>query len=114
MGVAVQNVIGLTLTQAQTKLSGLTVKIVYATDSTKANGIVLAQSIKAGKQLVKGDEITLTVNKIEEPEPEEPTPPVTNTVTDPTTPITPEEPTTPVTNTTVTHNGSAKGKQNTN
>ena len=114
MGVAVQNVIGLTLTQAQTKLSGLTVKIVYATDSTKADGIVLAQSVEAGKQLVKGDEITLTVNKIEEPEPEEPTPPVTNTVTDPTTPITPEEPTTPVTNTTVTHNGSAKGKQNTN
>ena len=88
MAVSVQNVVGLTLNQAKTKLAGLTIKIVYDTDATKANGVVLKQSVAAGKELVKGDTITLTINKIVETEPEEPTtPPDTNTV--------PGEPTTP-------------------
>lgn len=77
MTIKVQNVVGLTLEQAKTKLNGLTIKTIYGTDSTKQNGVVLAQSAKADTELVKGDVITLTINKVEvveEPDPEPTTP----------------------------------------
>ena len=81
MGVTVTNVVGKTEAQARTALAGLTIKVVYDSDTTKANGVVLAQDQKAETKLVKGDTITLTVNKIETVTP----PPAdTNTVTPPT------------------------------
>ncbi len=46
--------------------SGLTVNIAYEEDASKENGIVLKQSIDAGKNVDKGTTITITVNKVEE------------------------------------------------
>ncbi len=111
MAINVPNVEGMTLAEAKAKLTGLTVKTVYATDNTKENGIVLSQSIEPGEELIKGDSITLSINRVVETEPEEPTTPVTNTVTEEpstpatnttTEPTTPTNPTTPATNTATT------------
>ena len=119
MAVEVPNVVGLTLSTAKAKLVGITVKTVYDTDNTKADGVVLKQSVAAGEELVKGDTITLTINQIVEVEPEEPTTPATNTVTEPTTPTTPTntttEPTTPTTPTNTTSTpSSARTTENVN
>ena len=61
---------------------------VYESDSTKASGVVLKQSVEVGTKLKKGDTITITVNEIT----------TTETPTTPTEPTTPETPTTPNTN----------------
>ena len=113
MAINVQNVVGLTLAEAKAKLTGLTIKTVNATDNTKENGVILKQSVAAGEELIKGDTIILTINNVVEVEPEEPSTPLTNTITDPTTPnipstnntITdPTTPNTPSTNNTTTPN----------
>lgn len=88
MAITVENVVGLTEAQAKTKLTGLTIQTVYESDSTKASGVVLKQSVEVGTKLKKGDTITITVNEITTPE----------TPTTPTEPTTPETPTTPNTN----------------
>ena len=79
MGVTVVNVVGKTEAEARKALTGLTIKVVYDNDTTSANGVVLKQDIKEGTKLVKGDTITLTVNKIETVTPPE----NTNTITEP-------------------------------
>lgn len=88
MSITVVDVIGKSEADARKALSGLTIKIAYESDPTKSNGIVLKQSLAKGKKAVKGDTITLTINKIEEEEPEEPTEneeiPANNTVDVPT------------------------------
>ena len=73
MTLTVADVIGKTESEARQLLSGLTIKIVYENDSTKTDGVVLTQSLAKGSKAKKGDTITLTVNKIEEIPPEEPT-----------------------------------------
>ena len=78
MTITITNVIGKSESAARKALNGLTIKVVYESDSTKSNGIVLKQSLESGKKAKKGDTITLTINKIEEPEPEEPEEPTTN------------------------------------
>lgn len=70
--VKVTNVVGKTEAQAKRVLSGLNIQVIYESDPSKANGVVLKQSVAAGKTLKKGDNITLTVNEIVEEEPEEP------------------------------------------
>ena len=70
--VKVTNVVGKTEAQAKAALSGLNIQVIYESDPSKANGVVLKQSVAAGKTLKKGDNITLTVNEIVEEEPEEP------------------------------------------
>ena len=82
MAAEVVNVVGKTLSEAKKLLSDFNIKVVYATDSSKADGVVLKQSVGTGETLTKGDSITLTVNEIVEPE--EPT--------EPEEPVTPEEP----------------------
>ena len=71
--VKVINVVGKTEAQAKSALKGLNIQVVYESDPSKKNGVVLRQSVSAGKTLKKGDNITLTINEIIEEEPEEPT-----------------------------------------
>ena len=97
MAIKVVNVVGMTEANAKSALSGLTINVIYSTDSSKANGVVLNQSVGSGKTLAKGDKITITVNRVTETQPEEPVEePTTEPETPPTTeePETPEEPTT--------------------
>lgn len=68
MSIVIPDVVGKTEVEARTALNGLTIKIVYESDATKENGIVLSQSIAKDTKAKKGDTITLTINKIEEPE----------------------------------------------
>lgn len=70
MAIKVVNVVGKTEAEARKLLAGLNIQVVYESDETKANGVVLKQSISAGKTLKKGDTIKITVNKIEEKPPE--------------------------------------------
>ena len=61
--VKVPNVVGKTEAAARTSLAGLTIKVTYKSDSTKQEGIVLAQSVKANEVVAKNSTITITVNK---------------------------------------------------
>ena len=61
--VKVPNVVGKTEAAARTALAGLTIKVTYKSDSTKQDGIVLAQSIDANDVVAKNATITLTINK---------------------------------------------------
>lgn len=84
MNSTVPNVVGKTEADAKVELRGFNIQIVYQEDTSKENGVVLRQSIKAGTSVAKGSKITLTVNSITpKPTPEptpEPTPdPVNNT-----------------------------------
>ena len=67
MTLTVQNVIGMTEAEARKALSGLTINIIYERDPSKANEIVLEQSLEEGTKAKKGTEITLTINDINEP-----------------------------------------------
>ena len=82
MGVTVPNVVGKTEAEARQALSGLTITVVYETDSTKANGVVLKQSVAEGTALKKGDAITITVNEVATmpPPTEEPSDPGANEI----------------------------------
>ena len=80
MAIEVVNVVGMTEANAKSALSGLDINVIYGSDSSKANGVVLKQSVSGGTTLTKGDKITITVNRVTEvtePEgntiPEEPT-----------------------------------------
>ena len=75
MTLEVKNVVGKTLADAEQDLNGFKIEITYTSDTTQDDGIVLEQSVKAGTKLKKGGTITLTVNDIQEEEPEEPTTP---------------------------------------
>lgn len=61
--VKVPNVVGKTEAAARTSLAGLTIKVTYKSDSTKQEGIVLAQSVKVNEVVAKNSTITITVNK---------------------------------------------------
>lgn len=45
---------------------GLKVNVAYEEDTSKADGIVLKQSLEGGKTVNEGTTITITVNKIAE------------------------------------------------
>ena len=62
--IQVPSVIGKNEADAKSALSGLTVKVVNDEDSTKDDGVVLKQSIDAGKEVDEGTTITITVNKL--------------------------------------------------
>lgn len=66
--VNVVSVIGQSEANAKTTLTGLGLKVnvAYEEDTSKANGIVLKQSIEGGKTVDEGTTITITVNKIAE------------------------------------------------
>lgn len=66
--VIVVSVTGQTEANAKKTLEGLGLKvnISYDEDSSKDNGVVLKQSIEAGKQVDEGTTITITVNKLAE------------------------------------------------
>ena len=66
--VAMPSVLGKTESEAKTILEGkkLIVNVEYAEDTTKDNGTVLSQSIKAEENIDEGTEVTITVNKIAE------------------------------------------------
>lgn len=84
--IKVTNVIGKTETAAKDDLIGLTVKVVFGEDKSKANGVVLKQSISAGTSVKKGTTITLTINAITTSggdNPEENTNTITNTTDKP-------------------------------
>lgn len=88
MAIVIPDIVGKTETEARAALSGLTIKIVYESDATKENGIVLSQSIAKDTKAKKGDTITITINKIEEPEgPTNSIEPPENNVIDPPTNI---------------------------
>lgn len=91
--IVIPNVVGATKAEAVSKLSGLT--IVYGkpkSDSSKADGIVLSQSLAPGLVVEKGTKITITLNEVKEETPTEP-----KTPTDPNKPVT--DPTKPTDNT---------------
>ena len=62
------SVIGQNEANAKTTLTGLGLKVnvAYEEDTSKADGIVLKQSIEGGKTVNEGTTITITVNKIAE------------------------------------------------
>ena len=66
--VVVPGVVGKNENEAKSALEAenLKVNIEYEEDSTKNNGEVLRQSIKAGENIDEGTEITITVNKLAE------------------------------------------------
>lgn len=66
--VNVVSVIGQNEANAKTTLTGLGLKVnvAYEEDTSKADGIVLKQSIDGGKTVDEGTTITITVNKIAE------------------------------------------------
>ncbi len=66
--VEMTSVIGKSEADARNTLQslGLKINVAYEENSSKANGIVLKQSIDAGKQIDQGTTVTITVNKIEE------------------------------------------------
>ena len=65
---SVVSVIGKTEEEAKKALEdlGLKVTVAYEEDSSKDNGVVLKQSIDAGKEVEQGSSITITVNKLTE------------------------------------------------
>lgn len=65
---SVVSVIGKTEEEAKKALEDLGVKVTvaYEEDSSKDNGVVLKQSIDAGKEVEQGSSITITVNKLTE------------------------------------------------
>ena len=66
--VIVVSVIGQAEANAKSSLEGLGLKVnvSYEEDNTKDNGVVLKQSIEAGKEIDEGTTITITVNKLAE------------------------------------------------
>lgn len=66
--VNVVSVIGQNEANAKTTLTGLGLKVnvAYEEDTSKADGIVLKQSLEGGKTVDEGTTITITVNKIAE------------------------------------------------
>jgi serine/threonine-protein kinase len=66
--VTLVSVIGQTETNAKATLEGLNLKvnIAYDEDSSKDNGVVLKQSVEAGKAVDEGTTVTITVNKLAE------------------------------------------------
>ena len=62
--VKVPNVVGKTESQALSALGNLNVKKDYKSDSSKANGVVLSQSISAGSIVSKEATITIVINKV--------------------------------------------------
>ena len=79
--VTITNLIGKTETEAKDALTGLTVKVVFSEDKSKANGVVLKQSLSAGTKAKKGSTITLTINELKSSpsETEKPENNITNT-----------------------------------
>lgn len=64
MTLTVPDVLGKTETQAKDELRGFKISIIFGNDPSKANGVVLKQSLKAGESVDKGANITLTINEI--------------------------------------------------
>lgn len=66
--VTVVSVIGQSEANAKKTLQGLNLKVnvAYDEDTTKDNGVVLKQSLEAGKEVDEGTSITITVNKLAE------------------------------------------------
>lgn len=66
--VNVVSVIGQNEANAKTTLTGLGLKVnvAYEEDTSKADGIVLKQSLEGGKTVNEGTTVTITVNKIAE------------------------------------------------
>ena len=66
--VNVVSVIGQNEANAKTTLTGLGLKVnvAYEEDTSKADGIVLKQSLEGGKTVNEGTTITITINKIAE------------------------------------------------
>ena len=66
--VNVVSVIGQSEANAKTTLTGLGLKVnvAYEEDTSKADGIVLKQSLEGGKTVNEGTTVTITVNKIAE------------------------------------------------
>lgn len=66
--VAVVSVTGQSEANAKKTLQGLGLKVnvAYEEDTTKDNGVVLKQSLEAGKEVDEGTSITITVNKLAE------------------------------------------------
>lgn len=71
MNSVVPNVVGKTETEAKDALIGFEIQVIFDTNKSKADGIVLEQSLKAGESVKKGSKITLTINDlptVQEPE----------------------------------------------
>lgn len=64
----VPSVIGQTEANAKSALEDANLKanVEYSSDTSKDNGVVVAQSVSAGKQVEQGSSVTITVNKYEE------------------------------------------------
>lgn len=65
--VIMPSVLGLTEGKAKSKLQSmkLTVNVSYANDTSKADGVVLTQSIKENEEIEEGTLVELTVNRLE-------------------------------------------------
>ena len=62
--IIVPSVIGDSLDSAKGKLTGLLVNVVYGNDETKAEGVVLTQSLKQNAEVEEGALIELEINRL--------------------------------------------------
>lgn len=63
--ISVPDVVGKTEASAREVLKDINVNVKYKSDDTKADGVVLSQSLQAGTLVSKDASITVTINKIE-------------------------------------------------
>lgn len=99
MNSTVPNVIGMTETQAKDALIGYTIQVEFQKDTSKADGVVLKQSLASGTSVKKGSTIVLTINDLSGSENEN-----TNNTTDPSKNTTTNTETNITTNTTTNTN----------
>lgn len=99
MNSTVPNVIGMTETQAKDALIGYTIQVEFQKDTSKADGVVLKQSLASGTSVKKGSTIVLTINDLSGSENEN-----TNNTTDPSKNTTTNTETNTTTNTTTNTN----------
>ena len=62
--IIVPSVVGDNLDSAKSKLTGLLVNVVYGNDETKAEGVVLTQSLKQNAEVEEGALIELEINRL--------------------------------------------------
>lgn len=63
--IVIPNLIGLTKAEASALISKLEIKVNYSQDTSKKDGVVIAQSIAQNKEVEEGTTITLTLNRLE-------------------------------------------------
>ena len=78
--IIIPNVVGKKEVEARKALGNIGITVEHKTDTSKADGVVISQSIKAGSIVSKNAKITLVINKLDK-KPDDPKPTATSTPT---------------------------------